>query len=257
MSLHAVVIPGKRALPWIVWLHGFLGAGSDWQEITSAFANPQLLIDLPGHGASHAVSTSGFAQTRRLLQNTLINYNILSYWLVGYSLGGRVAMYHACRQPEGLRGLIAEGAHPGLTTGRERDERRASDHHWAARFTHQPLERVLDEWYRQPVFASLSEAQRQQFIALRRDNHPAALSAMLTATSLARQPDLRARLAKLPVPFHFLCGERDTRFQAIAQSIAARCHTLPDAGHNAHRENPQAFCACLTSILHASSEENL
>lgn len=257
MSLHAVVIPGKRALPWIVWLHGFLGAGSDWHEITSAFANPQLLIDLPGHGASHAVSTSGFAQTQRLLQNTLINYNILSYWLVGYSLGGRIAMYHACQGSEGLRCLIVEGAHPGLSHPDERHQRRVSDAGWAERFRHEPLPEVFADWYQQPVFASLTAGQRQQLIALRSKNNGRTLAAMLQATSLAEQPDLRPGLSQPAFPFYYLFGERDNKFAHIAGELAATCFAIPHAGHNAHRDNPAAVTARLCQILRLPVKETL
>jgi 2-succinyl-6-hydroxy-2,4-cyclohexadiene-1-carboxylate synthase len=57
---------------------------------------------------------TGFDEMSALLDPTLISYNILNYWLVGYSLGGRIAMFHACQQPKGLCGLIVEGGHPGL-----------------------------------------------------------------------------------------------------------------------------------------------
>ncbi|WP_426448256.1 2-succinyl-6-hydroxy-2,4-cyclohexadiene-1-carboxylate synthase [Siccibacter colletis] len=255
MTLHAVVKPGNPALPWIVWLHGFLGSAADWQEIAPAFNHPQLLVDLPGHGGSCGIPPANFSSTHRQLENTLLNYNILNYWLVGYSLGGRVAMSHACRQPRGLQGLIVEGSHPGLTTYRERQARRDSDARWVRRFTSEPLEYVLQDWYAQPVFASLSPARRQAFIDQRRDNHAPALATMLHATSLGRQPNLRPYLARLPVAFHFLHGAGDTRFQAIAQDIPAQRHAIPDAGHNAHRENPQAFCACLATILSHSIED--
>lgn len=257
MRLHATVQPGNHALPWIVWLHGFLGDGHEWDELAASFVHPQLFIDLPGHGGSRGMTSSGFAQTNRLLRNTLLNYNILRYWLVGYSLGGRIAMYHASRKNTGLRGLVVEGAHPGLRTKQERRERREADARWARRFSDEPLARVLDAWYRQPVFASLSATQRAALIARRRDNQPDALAGMLSATSLCRQPDLRGRLSTLTVPFHAICGVKDQRFQNVAASTQAQIHTIPAAGHNAHRENPQAFCACLHSILHSSVEENL
>lgn len=40
----------------------------------------------------------------------LKEYDINHYWLIGYSLGGRIAMYHACfGETSGLMGLIVEG----------------------------------------------------------------------------------------------------------------------------------------------------
>ena len=69
------------------------------------------------------------------------------------------------------------------------------------------------------------------------------------ATSLAGQADLRAPLQARDFPFHYLCGERDAKFRAIAQALAADTHIIHHAGHNAHRDNPAAVIACLAQIL--------
>lgn len=60
-----------------------------------------------------AISVDGFADVTDLLHNTLVSYNILNYWLVGYSLGGRVAMMAACQGMPGIGGVIVEGGHRG------------------------------------------------------------------------------------------------------------------------------------------------
>jgi len=176
---------------------------------------------------------------------------------VGYSLGGRIAMYHACQRPKGLQGLIVEGAHPGLRDDDERARRRASDAHWAARFRHEPLEAVFADWYQQPVFASLTDAQRRALVALRSRNNGGTLAAMLQATSLADQPDLRAALAECAVPFFYLYGERDDKFRAIARELPAIGHQISHAGHNAHRENPVAVAERLAQILRLSIKDTL
>jgi len=251
MILHAVATAGRRAdLPCLVWLHGFLGRGQEWAEFQEAFADwPQLRVDLPGHGGSVDIAVDGFSAVDALLRNTLLSYNILSYLLVGYSLGGRVAMYHACQENNaGLRGLIVEGGNPGLADCEARKKRQAADRGWAQRFLREPLTDVLTAWYQQPVFSSLTHAQREALIALRGHNNPAALARMLEATSAGVQPDLQACLRKLRVPFHYICGERDDKFRRIAESLHLTPHLIPAAGHNAHRENPAAFRSCLLSI---------
>ncbi|VFS44371.1 acyl-CoA thioester hydrolase [Enterobacter cancerogenus] len=102
---------GKPGYPWLVFLHGFSGDAREWRAVGEQLGDyPQLYLDLPGHGGSAGISVSGFDQVSQLLTTTLISYNILSYWLVGYSLGGRIAMFHACQQPTGLRGVVVEGA---------------------------------------------------------------------------------------------------------------------------------------------------
>ena len=96
MILHAQAKEGQTGFPWLVFLHGFSGDCREWQMVGEAFQDySRLYIDLPGHGGSADISVSGFDDVNVLLRNTLFNYNILNYWLVGYSLGGRVAMMAA------------------------------------------------------------------------------------------------------------------------------------------------------------------
>ena len=158
-------------------------------------------------------------------------------------------MYFACQPREGLCGLVVEGGHPGLTDENQRLLRRHGDAAWAERFRREPLTQVFADWYQQPVFASLDAAQRAALIALRSRNNGGALAAMLQASSLAEQPDLREPLRAREFPFHYLCGERDGKFRAIADELSATTHVINHAGHNAHRENPDAVVACLAQFL--------
>jgi 2-succinyl-6-hydroxy-2,4-cyclohexadiene-1-carboxylate synthase len=90
---------GKAGQPWLVFLHGFSGDAREWQAVGEQFgAMPRLYLDLPGHGDSAHLAVTDFASVDALLRGTLVSYNILEYWLVGYSLGGRIAMYHACQR---------------------------------------------------------------------------------------------------------------------------------------------------------------
>ncbi|XBS68617.1 alpha/beta fold hydrolase [Acerihabitans sp. KWT182] len=108
--------PGKAGRPWLIWLHGLLGSGADWAPVLPYFDGwPQAALDLPGHGASCAIAPESFAAVSQGLAHTLASLGIEHYILIGYSLGGRIALYHACRNsPAGLRGLFVEGAHPGV-----------------------------------------------------------------------------------------------------------------------------------------------
>ena len=250
MILHALAERGQPGHPWLVFLHGFSGDCHEWLTVGQAFgAYSRLYIDLPGHGGSANIAANSLAEVGYLVEKTLNSYNILKYWLVGYSLGGRVAMYFACQPREGLCGLVVEGGHPGLTDENQRLLRRHGDAAWAERFRREPLTQVFADWYQQPVFASLDAAQRAALIALRSRNNGGALAAMLQASSLAEQPDLREPLRAREFPFHYLCGERDGKFRAIADELSAITHVINHAGHNAHRENPDAVVACLAQFL--------
>lgn len=211
-------------------------------------------MDLPGHGASRSVGVESFDHLNGLLTQALMAYNINRYILVGYSLGGRTAMYHACfGQNDGLCGLVIEGGNPGLNDSAERDARLAHDAQWAERFRRLPFSEVLDEWYRQPVFADLNEDARGRMIALRAQNNALTVADMLEATSLGRQPWLTERLndevERRRLPFCYFCGERDLKFQRIALENHFPLRIVPAAGHNAHSGNPQGFAKSLLTFL--------
>lgn len=252
MILHARWQGHRRSSkPTLVWLHGFLGSAQDWQSVQQAFIDwPMLSIDLPGHGASGAHRVSGFADLNERLSATLHHHQIDHYWLIGYSLGGRVAMYYACRAAlPGLCGLVVEAGHPGLMDAAQRQARQARDRLWSERFRHQPLSEALQAWYRQPLFTELTEQQRSELVSRRSAGDGPSLAAMLDATSLSQQPNLLPELQQLSVPFSYLCGEWDNKFIQLAMQARLPLHTIPAAGHNAHRASPAAFSDRLTQLL--------
>ncbi|EGK58685.1 2-succinyl-6-hydroxy-2,4-cyclohexadiene-1-carboxylate synthase [Enterobacter hormaechei ATCC 49162] len=166
-------------------------------------------------------------------------------------------MFHACQHPAGLDGVIVEGGHPGLQDADARQARLISDRRWASRFRSEPLEAVFADWYQQPVFASLTDDQRRALIALRSRNNGPRLAEMLEATSLAVQPDLRPALIARDFSFDYLYGERDGKFAAIAAELNATRHAIPHAGHNAHRDTPEAVAASLAQILRYRTKDTL
>lgn len=262
-TLHCVcrgdTAQSAQGKPWLVWLHGFLGNGDDWQAVTDQLADyPLLTVDLPGHGGSTGFSVRSMAEVNRLLTATLAAQGIHDYWLIGYSMGGRIAAYYATQTangqpPQGLRGLILEGAHPGLPQEEQCLGRWYHDRRWAERFRREPLADVLRDWYRQPVFADLNPTQRSELQQRRAANDGRALAMMLEGSSLGRQPQMGQPLRDLPLPFHYLCGETDLKFVTLARQHGYPLALIPQAGHNAHYGNPTAYAAQIRAILAQAS----
>jgi 2-succinyl-6-hydroxy-2,4-cyclohexadiene-1-carboxylate synthase len=240
---------------WLVWLHGLLGSQLDWRSVLPFFRDwPCLTVDLPGHGESVNVTVNSINRADQLLTDTINDNGIDRYVLIGYSLGGRIAMHHACyNESQALIGVAVEGGNPGLTSVDDKQHRILHDHLWANKFRQQPMEEVLTEWYKQPVFSDLTASQRQQLIALRKANRGDAIADMLEATSLGRQPWLAERLTEIQQSgaprLCYLCGENDAKFQKIATDCGLPLKTVAQAGHNAHRSNPEQFSKQLISFL--------
>ncbi|ETS31283.1 2-succinyl-6-hydroxy-2,4-cyclohexadiene-1-carboxylate synthase [Photorhabdus khanii NC19] len=237
--------------PWLVWLHGLLGNGDEWLPLVNLCAQyPSLVIDLPGHGDSRGIQVKDFTDMSRLLSETLTEQQIDKCWLIGYSLGGRIAMHHVCYGDiQGLCGLLVEGGNPGLFSQQERNARLEHDRRWARRFRFQPIEQVLSDWYQQAVFSDLLPEQRRQLIKMRRHNHGGGVADMLENTSLGYQPWLVPELQQLALPFAYLCGEKDEKFQQVAKYCALPLQTIAHVGHNAHRSNAAAFAAAVNHFL--------
>ena len=241
---------GTSGQPMVVMLHGFMGTGEDWGEVARHLqpAFRCLTPDLPGHDGKPLNLAAGeepFATYSGLLWQGLEPLLPPRFALVGYSLGGRLALDLACRHPERISALVLEAAHPGLRRAGDRAERAAADANWADRFERESWPRVLDDWYRQPVFESLSEEQRREFILRRSTQPPGILADVLRATSLARQRNHWDDLPWLAMPLGFIVGRLDAKFCAVGARMAALAPhltlvKLDGLGHNCHALAPAA-----------------
>ena len=240
--------------PTLVLLHGFLGSANDWSTLIGQLPDCDCIaLNLPGHGDACEQRLNQMADFPRWLNQQLQQRDISNYHLLGYSLGGRLALQFAATQPVGLQSLVLENAHPGLSSVEERKTRASADARWARQFYREPLTEVLAAWYQQPVFADLSPIERTSLIAERSQNNAAQLAHMLCCCSLAKQADLQTWLQDTSLPVLYLCGKQDLKFKAIgaqlaAQSVAVTQQTLA-GGHNLHRANPESMAAAIRQWL--------
>lgn len=242
-------------LPILIFLHGLLGTGSDWQQTINLLPNHLCLsLDLPLHGKNKSYVVQDFEQTCAFLSERIYQHiGNRPYYLIGYSLGGRIALYyalHAQVAKGNLCGLILEGANLGLKTELERQVRWRNDLYWAQRFQRETPQRVLNDWYQQAVFADLNPQQRADLIVKRSEHCGENIAKMLLATSLAKQPNFALQLQQAMLPIHYIVGERDQKFRKIAQENGLNFSVIVDAGHNAHLENPYQVAEVIKKVVY-------
>ncbi|MBX2862926.1 MAG: alpha/beta fold hydrolase [Leptolyngbyaceae cyanobacterium MAG.088] len=167
-------------------------------------------------------------------------------YLLGYSLGGRLAFHSLLTSPDIWSGAMIVGAHPGSDDGDIKSQNLERDRIWAKRFLTEPWDDVLTEWDCLPVFCDRpctlprSEADF--------DRHKIAHA--FEAYSKGKMDYLTPQLSRLSVPITYITGSDDHRYSQIGQTLAANCPNLlhieiPDAGHRVPWEQPEAFMAVL------------
>jgi 2-succinyl-6-hydroxy-2,4-cyclohexadiene-1-carboxylate synthase len=241
-------------------LHGFMGSGADWSDAISALDERFYCVapDLPGHGVSLGLLPEAYTvegATRAVL-DLLDRFGAARPAIVGYSMGGRLALYLALRHPERCSGLFLESASPGIEDATKREARRRSDEQRAERLEAGDLASILHDWYRQPLFASLAQREDllQETIEARMHNDPVELARSLRGMGTGHQPSLWDDLDALQVPAVAVAGELDEKYARISRRIAgsspnARAVVIPGAGHNVRLEAPEAYLALLKRSL--------
>ncbi len=246
----------------LLLLHGFSGAGGTWQPVAKKLASGWrvIMLDMLGHGAS---ASPAMVECYRMpavaadIADLLDQLETKRTHLLGYSMGGRLALYLALRYPARFESLILESAAPGLADSSDRAQRRRRDQALADRIQAQGIKAFVDYWERLPLWASQSrlppeilEAQRQQRLA----NSALGLANSLRGLGAGAQPNLWPRLPALQLPALLLVGAADAKFRRVNEAMAAlmpktQLRLIPAAGHNTHLENAPVYYQQVISFL--------
>jgi len=244
-----------RGVPTIVLLHGFTGSAASWGghlETSASHGFRVIALDMLGHGQSDAPTDPrryaiAWCEADILAVLAVLGVHEGEAILLGYSMGGRIALYTAFSGF--FRALILESASSGLADPLERAQRKNSDEQLAASIERDGIEAFVTYWEQLPLFASQQRLLNEQQRALheqRLQNRPLGLANSLRSVGTGVQPNLQERLTTLTIPVLLLAGILDTKFCTIAQHMAqslphAQVHIIPDAGHTVHLEQPEVF----------------
>jgi 2-succinyl-6-hydroxy-2,4-cyclohexadiene-1-carboxylate synthase len=246
---HAVDVGGRTGgrAPRVL-LHGFTQTGASWARVARALGEryPAHAPDLRGHGAATAARpvdlTAVLADLDALVEPGAV--------LAGYSMGGRIALQYTVARPGRLGRLVLVGASPGVADAEERAARAAADAQLADRIEAIGIQAFAREWAAQPLFAGQPAEVAAAAQTDRLRNDAAGLAAALRGLGTGVLPPLWDALPELTAPVALVVGERDAKFRAIAEAMAAALpdaalHVIPGAGHAVHLEQPDAVAAIL------------
>jgi 2-succinyl-6-hydroxy-2,4-cyclohexadiene-1-carboxylate synthase len=235
-----------------VFLHGFTQTHHHWHGPAAALASrfqpaPTLaFVDLPGHGLA--------ADDRTGITTAGAGLAVLGgpgTW-VGYSMGARFALHAALAPGNPIERLVLIGATAGLAHPVERAARVAEDEARATALEVDGLDAFLAGWLAAPLFTTLPPDT--DGLAHRRRNTVAGLAHSLRTAGTGAQQPLWDRLGGIDVPVLCLAGALDTKFTTLGQQLAAALPrgefaAVPEAGHAAHTERPEAVADLVAAWL--------
>ncbi|MCC5639023.1 2-succinyl-6-hydroxy-2,4-cyclohexadiene-1-carboxylate synthase [Nostoc sp. CHAB 5844] len=242
--------------PYILFLHGFIGNLDEFDKAIKLLSTEfsYLTLDLPGHGKTQVLGEDKYytiEQTAQALINLLDELNIPKCFLVGYSMGGRLALYLTLHFPERFYKVILESASPGLATETERLERVRKDEQIARKLSRciskNEFREFLLNWYNQPIFGDIKNHPAfERMLESRLQNQPLELAKSLKFMGTGSQPSLWEKLKDNIVPSLLVVGNNDKKFLTINTKMAKICKLtqlkiISNSAHNIHLENTKYF----------------
>lgn len=240
----------------LLLLHGFSGNHEQWTPFIESWSAEYqvIIVDLLGHGKSDVPADHNRYNTEHTVNDLvelLDQLHIESAIVLGYSMGGRIALSMAQIAPSKVSGLILESTSPGLATLEERGTRITSDEALASNIEQHGINWFAQYWSEIPLFASLKLLPLQEQVAIdqqRRSNTPQGLANSLRGIGTGAQPSWWDHMVHITKPTLLIVGESDMKFRKIAELMMLRMshsykqlEIVSEAGHNVHMEQPHKF----------------
>lgn len=241
--------------PPLVALHGFTLTGAMFHELANHLGRSVIAPDLPGHGDSANRPSTIDAAVAGVA--TIMSALTGPTSLIGYSMGGRVALRVALEHPDPVERLMLLSTAAGIDDETDRIRRIEADKTLADAIERDGVDVFLDEWLARPMFAGLANrgevwqaADRERRAA----NTAPGLAASLRGMGAGASPSLTERLSELSLPVLVVAGNLDDRYVHEAQSIVTRIRgaelaLVPGSGHSVVGEAPETLAAVLQQFL--------
>ena len=228
--------------PAIVFVPGFMQPGTAWAAVAERLPEryPSVLLEHSEHTYEGRLEEIAAAAEGAVL--------------CGYSLGGRLALHAALRDPARYAGLVTVSASAGIEAPATRAARAEADEKLAAWMETQEMEQIVAVWERQPLFADQSDALVEEQRPGRLEQDPRALALLLRTAGQGALEPVWQRLDSLSLPVLAIAGVLDDRYCDAARRIAravpdGRAAIVELAGHAPQLQRPDEVAAALVDFL--------
>jgi esterase len=242
----------------VVILHGLMGSCENWRSVRAALAGRYRVIclDLPNHGRSPQAPRTDLGSMGDDVVDTLHALGVQGRaFVVGHSLGGKVAMQLASDRPERVRGLVVVDISPRAIQPVHLFVLRACQQlDLAAAARRSDLDAALAQY--------VPQAETREFLLKNVARDAAGAFAwrvplQYLIDNYRAVSDAPPLLAPYAGPALFVAGETSPfRLRNDEELVrgwfpAARFVTVAGAGHLVHTDRPEAFLAEVRSFLEA------
>ncbi|MEM8611793.1 MAG: alpha/beta fold hydrolase [Cyanobacteria bacterium P01_H01_bin.105] len=229
-------------------LHGNLQQPEVWNDLTQKLQVRDHTLQIRWVNLWETLDNDCWAWADAFCKTVVAAAEGSQNYLLGYSLGGRLAWHALIAQSELWTGAVIVSA--GIADGLQREEYLSRDRTWAKRFLTEPWSELLTEWDALPVFCGRSCTIPRPAADFDRQK----IARAFEAYSTGRMDDLTQRLQLLSVPVTYVTGSDDRRYCQLGQALSFQCPSLShievaDAGHRVPWEQPEMFRSILRKIL--------
>lgn len=243
----------------LICLHGFSEDLSTWNNL-NVNDYKLILIDFIGHGNTDKPKSKKYYGTKHIVKHLNIIISKLgleNYSLLGYSMGGRIALSYALTYPKEIDKLILESTSFGICGFLNRFKRKISDKKLATKIINYGISWFNNHWSNLSIFESqksLSKDVRDSIEMRRLNNNPIGLYNTLLKSGQGTYPCYKNALSNLKMKVLHISGEYDTKYVQIGNDFAKANSNIKQiiidgVGHNTHIEDYNLFNKILNEFL--------
>ncbi|AIS62905.1 2-succinyl-6-hydroxy-2,4-cyclohexadiene-1-carboxylate synthase [Listeria ivanovii] len=254
--------------PVLLMLHGFTGTSGTYHDAIKSLKERYNIVvpDLLGHGRTANPDLQerySMGHTCEDLAEILRQLEIQQCFVLGYSMGGRVATGFAASHPEKVQGLILISSSPGLLHEADREKRMLADNQLADRIEQNGIQAFVDYWENLPLFASQRNLPNHMKVKIRDERlaqKPLGLAMSLRGIGTGKQASYWDHLGNFTFPVLLITGKLDMKFENTAQEMLqylpnATHVTIKQAGHAVYLEQPTTFLSQINNWLEVNLKE--